>query len=207
MQNTGSALMGIGTGTGENRVVTAAKQAISSPLLEMSVDGAKGVLFTVTGSSDLGMQEFDEAAKVITSSADPEAKVIFGTVIDDDMKDEVKVCVIATGFDTDILKASRRGEAVAAGLETASVEEKEVESAKPASKPSFFSKAVKEAVSVREKEESVSDDIVPEEPVSFTKKKIEEPKEEKPMERQVAGMSGDVEDDLEIPAFIRRKLP
>lgn len=98
MESAGSALMGIGRGTGENRSVEAAKAAIDSPLLELSIDGAKGILFTVTGGPNLGMYEVNEAARVITGSADPNARVIFGTVIDENMKDEVKITVIATGF-------------------------------------------------------------------------------------------------------------
>lgn len=100
MSNRGSALMGIGRGHGENRAADAAKSAIASPLLEVSIDGAKGILFTITGGSNLGMYEVSEAAKVITQSADPQAKVIFGAIIDEGMKDEVKVTVIATGFDS-----------------------------------------------------------------------------------------------------------
>lgn len=100
MMNRGSALMGIGHGHGDNRAADAAKAAIASPLLEVSIDGAKGILFTITGGSNLGMYEVSEAAKVITQSADPQAKVIFGAIIDEGMKDEVKVTVIATGFDT-----------------------------------------------------------------------------------------------------------
>jgi cell division protein FtsZ len=99
MANRGSALMGIGRGTGENRAAEAAKNAVASPLLEVSVDGAKGILFTITGGSNLGMYEVSEAAKVITQSADPNAKVIFGAIIDEGMKDEIKVTVIATGFE------------------------------------------------------------------------------------------------------------
>ncbi len=99
MSNRGAALMGIGRGHGENRAADAAKGAIASPLLEVSIDGAKGILFTITGGSNLGMYEVSEAAKVITQSADPQAKVIFGAIIDESMKDEVKVTVIATGFD------------------------------------------------------------------------------------------------------------
>jgi len=100
MANRGSALMGIGKGQGENRAAEAAKAAIASPLLEVSIDGARGILFTITGGSNLGMYEVSEAAKVITQSADPHAKVIFGATIDESMKDEIKVTVIATGFDT-----------------------------------------------------------------------------------------------------------
>lgn len=100
MANRGSALMGIGRGHGENRAADAAKSAIASPLLEVSIDGARGILFTISGGSNLGMYEVSEAAKVITESADPQAKVIFGAIIDEGMKDEVKVTVIATGFDS-----------------------------------------------------------------------------------------------------------
>lgn len=99
MSGSGSALMGIGRGSGENRAIDAAKAAIDSPLLEMSIDGARGILFTVTGSSDLGMYEINEAAKIITGAADEDAKVIFGAVINDDLKDEVKITVVATGFE------------------------------------------------------------------------------------------------------------
>lgn len=99
MQNTGSALMGIGVGTGETRAIEAAQKAISSPLLELSIDGARGILFTITGGPDLGMQEVAEAAKIITNSADENAKVIFGAVISENMGEEVRITVIATGFD------------------------------------------------------------------------------------------------------------
>lgn len=99
MQEAGSALMGIGRAMGEDRAVEAAKMAINSPLLEISIDGAKGVLFNVSGGVDLTMAEINEAAKVITESIDPDAKVIFGAVTDDKIKKgEVKVTVIATGF-------------------------------------------------------------------------------------------------------------
>jgi cell division protein FtsZ len=99
MENAGSALMGIGYGTGENRAVEAAKAAIESPLLELSIDGAKGVLFNITGGNDLSMFEVDEAARIITEAADSEANVIFGAVINDSYTGEVKITVIATGFD------------------------------------------------------------------------------------------------------------
>lgn len=99
MENSGSALMGIGYGTGESRASEAAKSAIDSPLLELSIDGAKGVLFNITGGNDLGMFEVDEAAKVITEAADPDANIIFGAVINDSYTGEVKITVVATGFD------------------------------------------------------------------------------------------------------------
>lgn len=99
MQGAGSALMAIGQASGENRAVEAAKAAISSPLLELSIDGAKGVLFNVYGGDDLGMHEIDEAAKVITDHVDKNAKIIFGAAKDERMKDEIKITVIATGFE------------------------------------------------------------------------------------------------------------
>ncbi len=99
MENAGSALMGIGIAGGENRAIEAAKAAISSPLLELSVAGAKGVLFSIAGGDDLTMFEIQDAAKLITESIDPNAKVIFGTVHDDRLKkNELKITVIASGF-------------------------------------------------------------------------------------------------------------
>jgi len=99
MQDAGTALMGIGYGTGDSRAAEAARAAIDSPLLEQSINGAKGVLFNITGGNDLSMFEVDEAARIITEAADPEANVIFGAVIDENFTGEVKCTVIATGFD------------------------------------------------------------------------------------------------------------
>ncbi|AYO30361.1 MAG: cell division protein FtsZ [Thermoanaerobacteraceae bacterium] len=99
MMGTGLAHMGIGKGTGENRAVEAAKQAISSPLLETSIEGAKGVLLNITGGPNLGLLEVNEAAELISSAADPEANIIFGAVIDEKLQDEIRITVIATGFE------------------------------------------------------------------------------------------------------------
>ena len=100
MSNSGDALMGIGIATGENRAVEAAKAAVNSPLLDLSIDGAKRVLFNITGSSDITMFEVEEASNVITESVDPDARIIFGTVIDDNSpKGEIQITVVATGFD------------------------------------------------------------------------------------------------------------
>jgi cell division protein FtsZ len=101
MQDAGSALMGIGRASGDNRAIEAARAAIDSPLLELSIDGARGILFNITGGPDLGMYEIDEAAKAITEAADPEANIIFGSIIDEAMSGEVKITVIATGFETE----------------------------------------------------------------------------------------------------------
>jgi len=99
MTEAGSSLMGIGIGTGENRAQIAARMAISSPLLEVSIDGAKGVLFNITGGKDMTMSEVDEAAKLISEAVDPDANIIFGATIDENMVDQVKIAVIASGFD------------------------------------------------------------------------------------------------------------
>ncbi|MZP28968.1 cell division protein FtsZ [Heliobacterium undosum] len=99
MSDTGSALMGVGYASGEHRAIDAVKKAISSPLLETSIEGAKGVLMNITGGINLGMLEVNEAAEIVTEVADPEANIIFGAVIDESMEDEVRVTVIATGFD------------------------------------------------------------------------------------------------------------
>jgi len=98
MRDAGSALMGIGSASGENRAAEAARTAVSSPLLEASVEGATGILLNVTGGSEIGLFEVNEAAEVVTSAADQNANVIFGAVIDDSLGDEVRVTVIATGF-------------------------------------------------------------------------------------------------------------
>jgi cell division protein FtsZ len=99
MQGAGSALMGIGSARGEDRAVQAAEFAISSPLLEASIDGAQGVLLSVQGGSDLGLFEINEAARLVQEAAHPEANIIFGAVIDDALGDEVRVTVIAAGFE------------------------------------------------------------------------------------------------------------
>ncbi len=99
LSNAGSALMGIGIGTGDDRAVLAARKAISSPLLESAIDGARGILLNITGPSSMGLFEMNAAAEVIHGVAHPDANIIFGAVIDDEMGDEVKVTVIAAGFD------------------------------------------------------------------------------------------------------------
>src|SRR5205809_7640304 len=98
MTNAGSALMGIGHGSGESRAADAARQAIMSPLLEQSIDGARGVLFTITGGPDLALFEVNEAAEIIHAAADPEANIIFGAVIDERKGQDARSSVIATGI-------------------------------------------------------------------------------------------------------------
>lgn len=107
MSDKGLAHMGVGTGTGDNRAQDAAKLAISSPLLETSIVGATGVLLNVTGGNDLGLLEINEAAVIVQEAADPDANIIFGAVIDENLKDEVRITVIATGFDNDKERKAR----------------------------------------------------------------------------------------------------
>jgi cell division protein FtsZ len=183
MSNSGSALMGIGIGGGENRAADAAKAAINSPLLELSIDGAKGVLFNVSGSSDLTMLEINEAANIITESIDPNAKVIFGAVVDDSIKKgELQITVVATGFDADNIKES------------------------PLEKMSRMTIAAKR----REEEEEENKDVAK---ITFPAKN--EPKmiiEEKVAPKPLRNFSTtektleEEDDELEIPAFIRRKM-
>jgi cell division protein FtsZ len=115
MRDAGSALMGIGVAAGEARAVEAARTAVSSPLLEESIDGATGILLNVTGGPDIGLFEVNEAAEVVTAAADQNANVIFGAVIDESLSDEVRVTVIATGFGA---RRRRRREPAAAAAET-----------------------------------------------------------------------------------------
>jgi len=181
MVDSGSALMGIGIGMGETRAVDAAKAAINSPLLELSIDGAKGVLFNVSGSSDLTMLEINEAANVITESIDPNAKVIFGAVIDESIrKGEVHVTVVATGFDAD--KVSESPMAKMSRL-TRDAQKKKEEEEKEASRMIFPSKKIESKMIIEEK-------VQP--------KGIAARNDSKELE--------DDEDELEIPAFIRRKM-
>lgn len=108
MSNAGSALMGIGRASGEDRAVEAAKQAIESPLLEVSIDGARGVLFNVIGGNDLSMHEINAAAETITTAADPDANIIFGATINPDLEGEVIITVVATGFDASYYAKQQR---------------------------------------------------------------------------------------------------
>ncbi|MCH8519081.1 cell division protein FtsZ [Candidatus Gracilibacteria bacterium] len=121
MNSAGSALMGIGYGSGENRATEAARSAIDSPLLDLSIAGAKGLLFNITGGTDLSMFEVDEAAKIITDSVDDDANIIFGASIRDDYEGEIKITVVATGFDENTNKAfqERKSESSRGGMGSA----------------------------------------------------------------------------------------
>lgn len=187
MQNAGSALMGIGVAMGDKRAELAAKAAINSPLLEVSITGAKGVLFSIAGGDDLGMLEVQDAANVITEAIDPDAKVIFGAVTDESLKKgQVRVTVIATGFP----ESSTR----AASLFTATKSTRKSDDVPPAS--------LKDRGDVKER--IVIDDAAP--------RKREEPKEvikeqSKPEPVRIVDTSPDEDDDSwgGLPSFLRRK--
>lgn len=164
MENAGSALMGIGHGKGENRAVEAARTAIGSPLLETAIDGAHGVLFNVTGGKSLSMHEVDEAAKFITKSVDPDAEIIFGAVIDENMDDEISITVIATGFD----ESSRKKPVDS--VSSIKATEKDQEATPKTRKPMFATKTLPDIKESSKEEEQ------------------------------------DSQDELDIPAFIRKKM-
>ncbi|MDQ3018729.1 MAG: cell division protein FtsZ, partial [bacterium] len=181
MQDAGTALMGIGRASGDNRAELAAKAAVNSPLLDMTIDGAQGVLFNITGGSSLGMFEIDEAAKVITKNVDPDARVKFGAVIDETMGDEIRITVIATGFDEHNRKPTP--------ISFAPVED----SPRPTMQmPSSSSSP------------SVSD-ITSEPPRPEIRKPLFSPKPVEPVPMQQDDTETD-EDELDIPAFIRKKM-
>jgi cell division protein FtsZ len=194
MRDAGSSMMGIGIGTGENRAVEAARAAVMSPLLEVNIQGARGILFNVTGGSDLGLFEVNEAAEVIKEAADPEANIIFGTVIDDRMRDEVKVTVIATGFDaTKKPRSAGRGAAsadVAVGIET-SLDERSRE-------------ILAEIERERSQRQSLEEQIPQPSPFAAATEREETEVERQPIPAP-AGRPAYGETDLDIPSFLRRK--
>lgn len=121
MTDKGLAHMGVGTGTGDNRAQQAAKEAISSPLLETSIVGATGVLLNITGGSDLGLLEINEAAEIVQEAADPDANIIFGAVIDESLKEEIRITVIATGFETERIKKNSDSFSISTPSATANI--------------------------------------------------------------------------------------
>lgn len=200
MHNAGSALMGIGTAIGEKRAETAARLAINSPLLEVSINGAKGVLFSVAGGDDLSMLEVQEAANVITEAIDPEAKVIFGAVTDENLKKgQVKVTVIATGF-----PESLGGGKI--GYPTP-----------PVAVPQRLSKREPEMTPIRKMEPSpiIEKSVVPpsrekkeESPIIKRDEKKDEAPKEPPRPQEIQPIQGTSDDDDVwggFPSFLRRK--
>jgi cell division protein FtsZ len=190
MKDAGSALMGIGRAGGENRAVEAARAAISSPLLEVSITGAQGILFNVSGSANLGLFEVTEAAEEIRAAADPEANIIFGTSFDERLGDEVLITVIATGFDS---VKRREGVRPSAG---ATAPESVPGSARSAKERTFLDELDRQRT-VEEAAEIAA--AASAEPV-----RVERPSAVRSAEGASVRRTYDA-DDLEIPAFLRRK--
>lgn len=183
MSNAGSALMGIGQASGENKAIDAAKAAINSSLLDMSIDGARGIVFTITGGVDLSMSEVSEAAKVITAAADEEAKIIFGAVIDETLKDSIKITVVATGFDG---KGNSGISKAVEPIKTAYTSNSFIEENEREASPTTASWADKTKTKL-----------------SVFKNTPIKPIIEKKMEQPVVNNE---DDDLSVPAFIRKKM-
>lgn len=211
MQDAGTALMGIGSASGENRAAEAARNAINSPLLELAIDGAQGVLFNITGGSSLGMFEIDEAAKIITKSVDPAAKIKFGAVINEEMGDALQITVIATGFDemqkrpTAIRSLDLDESFVGSGmpaardgrkLEDIKREEQRKEEQRRMEEQRRAEEAKREREEAARREELRKD----EEAASVRKPMFSPAKNPEPIPDEGS------DDELDIPAFIRKKM-
>ncbi len=186
MSETGSSLMGLGKASGENRAVEAAKLAIENSLLDLSINGAKGVLFTISGSPDLSMHEVNEAAQIITKSADSNAKIIFGAIIDESLKDTVKITVVATGFG-DSPGPINKDEVLDAD-ENFMAENFSINSENNSQDKKEFSKQENDDIFVKPGEDKKSEsDIIGEDEI----------------DSDMNDINGD---ELDIPAFIRKKM-
>lgn len=204
MQSAGSALMGIGRASGENRAVQAAQQAIESPLLEVSIDGARGILFNVIGGDDLSMHEINSAAETITNAADPDANIIFGATINPELEGEVIITVVATGFDASYFAATRATAAADDGTASSTITTDDDDST-PAARPT-------------ESEMSNIDTSLEDNPATDFKSDASMPNiwaiddhdddtdsnSTKDDQQQDAVLSSDIDEELEKPSFLRR---
>ncbi len=204
MQDSGSALMGIGIATGDNRAEEAARAAINSPLLELSIDGAKGVLINIAGAEDVGMLEVNEAANIITESIDPNAKVIFGAVVDDQIhKGELQITVVATGFDI-----PRGGDRNPIGL----VSRVESRSSRPTESIPAVRAVIEPTPSFPDASDDTDDRYSHKMFEEVTRRTVERPdmiltEKIPPADaRPEAKEFSEEGDDIDIPAFIRRKM-
>ncbi len=206
MKNAGSALMGIGRASGENRAVLAAQQAIESPLIEVKIEGARGVLFSVSGGYDMSMSEIQEAAEVITGAVSPDANIIFGASIRPELEDEIMITVVATGFDSDYYRALDEKKAE----EEAKFDDEVSEEDKP--KDDSPAAAIIEEALTQEPEEPVDDtpsDIENEKPqVSSTEFAKESPRTS--IWDAIRGGKKDdgeeAEEDLDVPPSLRNRM-
>ncbi len=188
MQNAGTALMGIGRATGENRAERAAREATSSPLLDLSIEGATGVLYNIIGGSDLTMQEVNKVSQLIGDAVDPSANIKFGATIDENMSEEIIITIVATGFDSSKQVYSKKFKGDTEKVN--SLIEKEVEEVLP-----------EDASEVKEKVEITAEDLLD----SIDKKEEDLMTEEKLEKIDDLPSVTNGEDPLDIPAFMRRK--
>lgn len=181
MSNAGSALMGIGRSTGDKRAIVAAKEAVSSPLLEISIDGARGILFNISSGKTLTMSEVNDAANIISSAADPDANIIFGATIREDLGEEIKISVIATGFDEN--RRRLQGFVSRVG-------------------PSFYTRPQSQPA-----REEVADGSETDEPklVLETVEEVPTPTLKDKMNINIKHREVMIEDDLDIPTFLRKR--
>ena len=201
MKNAGSALMGIGRASGENRAVIAAQQAIESPLIEVKIEGARGVLFSVSGGYDMSMSEIQEAAEVITGAVSPDANIIFGASIRPELEDEIMITVVATGFDSDYYRA----------LDEKKAEEEAKAKAEKEEEEDLPEAAVVEEVSekIEEPIDDTPSDIENERPrVSSTEFAKETPRTSiwDAIRGGNKGGDGDSEEDLDVPPSLRNRM-
>jgi cell division protein FtsZ len=207
MQDSGSALMGVGVVSGENRAQQAAKEAINSPLLDVSIEGARGVLFNITGGTDLTMMEINEAASLITENVDPNARIIFGAASDETVKKgEVKITVVATGFDGGNTQDDFLSQMQSPDFEQSDEQEKK--------EAGFFSSFEsggykEEKTSPSERSGEKTGDRKESMENNFEKKElreVEDSNHEKKSAFNDESPLDESDDDLEIPAFIRKKM-
>ncbi len=192
MQNTGSALMGIGVASGEDRAVEAAKAAINSPLLEVSIEGARGVLFSVAGGQDMSMMEINDAAKVISEYVDPDARIIFGALNDPRIKKgEIKITVIATGFGDEAIKKDEEKITVP-DFDSFKKEKEDAKNLDLSNNDAEFKEGIVRVKSKQNEDNSEKSSIQNEEKTSLKK-------------RLFSSVDDDDSSEWDIPAFIRRK--
>ncbi len=192
MQNTGSALMGIGVASGEDRAVEAAKAAINSPLLEVSIEGARGVLFSVAGGQDMSMMEINDAAKVISEYVDPDARIIFGALNDPRIKKgEIKITVIATGFGDEAIKKDEE-EITVPDFDSFKKEKEDAKNLDLSNNDAEFKEGIVRVKSKQNEDNSEKSSIQNEEKTSLKK-------------RLFSSVDDDDSSEWDIPAFIRRK--
>lgn len=204
MSSAGSALMGIGRASGENRAIQAAQQAVESPLLEVSIDGARGILFNVIGGMDLSMHEINTAAETITAAADPDANIIFGATINPELEGEIIITVVATGFDASYFSNRAKTKAI----DTVVVPGAAAETPAPQADETMMKDIDMDLHDDEDEEEFHSDKPMPNIwTLDNQPEDKEEKQDEKPVEKpelNLFGTDANDEDELEKPSFLRR---